>query len=242
MKTILICMMVLAAAAMPTAARAVTLDDAHAAFAAGKYQESTADYQVVLDQHGYSAPVLYDLGNSLYREGDFARAILAYKRALWLAPSDEDIVANLQAAQRQAGAVVEHAPGYAKVSGMLSVNGWAWVGCMAWTLLCASLLLRAVFPAQRALFSAAGLACVAVLPGAISAIVLSSGGLREAVVVDKNPAALISPFPAASPSALTPIPGETVRIEKGYNDFLLVADDAGRSGWMAKDQLEPVVK
>jgi hypothetical protein len=33
-----------------------------------------------------------------------------------------------------------------------------------------------------------------------------------------------------------------VKIEKAYNDFLLVADNAGHAGWMAKGQIEPVVR
>jgi tetratricopeptide (TPR) repeat protein len=241
MKKILFYLLAWAALTAPMAARAVTLDDAHAAFAAGKYAESTAGYQAVLDQQGYSAPVLFDLGNSLYREGKFPEAILAYKRALWLAPQDADIVANLQAAQRQAGLVVKKAPAYTKFTGLLSVNGWSWTGCLAWTLLCAALLVRAFWPAQRGVFSTVASACALVLIVAVGAIILSSGGLREAVVVDKNPAALISPFPAAQ-TLFTPIPGDTVRIEEGHNDYLLVADGQGRSGWMAKDQLVPVVR
>ncbi|HZZ57766.1 MAG TPA: hypothetical protein VFE31_08030, partial [Opitutaceae bacterium] len=93
------------------------------------------------------------------------------------------------------------------------------------------------------LFSAASWACALVLVGAIAAIAISSGGLREAVVVDKNPQALVSPFPGAGEQAgFTPAPGATVKIEKAYNDFLLVADDAGHAGWMAKGQIEPVVR
>jgi tetratricopeptide (TPR) repeat protein len=227
---------------MPMVARAATLDDAHAAFAAGKFHDSTAGYQSVLDANGYSAPVLFDLGNSQFREGNYPQAILAYKRALWLAPNDADVVANLQTAQKQSGALVEQTPRYAKVSGALSVNGWAWVGCAAWTLLCGCLFLRVFLPAQRALFSTAGFACGLVLVGVIAAIAVSSGGMREAVVVDKNPQALESPFPgAAEKPGFTPAPGETVKIEKAYNDFLLVSDGAGHTGWMAKGQIVPVV-
>jgi tetratricopeptide (TPR) repeat protein len=241
MKKFLIYLMAATMIAGPMVARAVTLDDANAAFAAGKYQDSTADYQAVLDQRGYSAAVLFDLGNSYYREGNFPEAILAYKRAQWLAPNDEDIVENLQAAQRQAGLSVGKTPRYTKITGVLSVDGWAWIGCIAWTLLCVSLLVRALLPTLRTLFSTMGFACAVVLPGAIGAIILSGDGLREAVVVDKNPAALISPFPAAQ-SVFTPIPGDTVRIEESHNDFLRVVDGAGHSGWMANSQLAPVVK
>jgi tetratricopeptide (TPR) repeat protein len=229
--------------ALPVAARAATLDDANAAFAAGKYAQSTAAYEDVLKANGYSAPVLFDLGNSYFRAGNYPQAILAYKRALWLAPNDEDIQANLRLAQQQAGTAVSQRSTLSEVAGALSVNGWAWTGCAAWTVLCACLLLRAVWPARGAWLTAGAVVCGCALAGVIAAIVLSSGGLREAVVVDKNPQALVSPFPGASQQpGFTPAPGSTVKIEKAYNDFLLVADDAGHAGWMAKAQVEPVVR
>jgi tetratricopeptide (TPR) repeat protein len=241
MKTLFLLMTVLMV--LPAAVRAASLDEANGAFAAGKFTESTAGYEEVLKANGYSAPVFFDLGNSYVREGNYPQAILAYKRALWLAPGDEDIKANLETAQKQAGVLVEKSPGYAVVTQALSVNGWAWLGCAAWTALCVCLLARAAWPARGALLATAAVLCGFVLVDAIVAIAVSSGGLREAVVVDKNPQALVSPFPGAGEEAnFTPAPGSTVKIEKAYNDFLLVADDAGRAGWMAKGQIEPVVR
>ena len=243
MKKMLVYLVALAAAAMPMVARAATLDDAHAAFAAGKFHDSTAGYQSVLDANGYSAPVLFDLGNSQFREGNYPQAILAYKRALWLAPNDNDIKANLETAQKQAGVPVEKAPGYTVATGVMSVNGWAWAGCAAWTLLCAGLLARAVWPARGGLLTAGAVLGAFVLVGAIAAIAATAGGLRDAVVVDKNPQALVSPFPGAGEQpGFAPAPGSTVKIEKAHNDFLRVTDNAGHAGWMAKNQLEPVVR
>jgi tetratricopeptide (TPR) repeat protein len=243
MKKILVYLAVAAALALPTMARAASLDDANGAFAAGQYAESTADYEAVLAANGYSAPVLFDLGNSYFREGNYPKAILAYKRAQWLAPNDEDIQANLRLAQQQAGAPVEQAPVYAKFTSALSVNGWAWTGCAAWTLLCVFLVLRAMWPARGGLLATGAVLCGFVLLDAIAAIALSSGGMRDAVVVDKSPQALVSPFPGAGEQpGFAPAPGSTVKIEKAYNDYLLVADDAGHTGWMAKGQIEPVVR
>ncbi len=228
---------------LPVAAQASSLDDANAAFAAGKYAESTAGYQAVVAASGYSAPVLFDLGNSYFREGNYPEAILAYKRAQWLAPDDADIVANLKLAQQQAGTAVEQAPAYAAFTSALSVNGWAWVGCAAWTLLCACLLLRAMWPARSGLLVTGAVLCAFVLVDAVAAIALSSGGMHEAVVVDKNPQALIAPYSGATAQAgFSPVPGATVKIEKAFNNFLLVADDAGHAGWMARNQVEPVVR
>jgi len=228
---------------LPIAARAASLDEANGAFAAGKFADATAAYQDVLKTNGYSAPVLFDLGNSYVRQGNYPQAILAYKRALWLAPNDEDILANLRTAQQQAGTAVEQRPALEKAAGAMSVNGWAWVGCAAWTLLCVCLFLRAVWPARSGWLAAGAVVCAFVLVDAIAAIAVASGGLRDAVVVDKNPQALESPFPGANEKAgFTPAPGATLKIEKAFHDYLLVGDNAGRTGWMAKGQIEPVVR
>jgi len=243
MKRILFYLIIAGALALPLVARAATLDEANAAFASGKYAQSSSAYESVLAASGYSAPVLYDLGNSYFREGKYPQAILAYKRALWLAPNDEDILANLKLAQQQAGAAVDHAPGLATVTGALSVNGWAWLGGAAWTLLCVCVLLRALWPARSGWLVTGAVLCGFVLVDAVAAIALSSGPMRDAVVLDKNPQALISPYAGASPQAgFSPVPGATVKMEKAYNGFLLVADGAGHAGWMASNQIEPVVK
>jgi hypothetical protein len=97
-----------------------------------------------------------------------------------------------------------------------------------------------VWPARRGLFIAAAGAFAVVLMAAVVAAALDSSDLSEAVVIDKNPQALISPFPAAQ-SVFTPVPGETVRMEKTYNDFVLVKDGAGHEGWIPKSQIAPVV-
>jgi tetratricopeptide (TPR) repeat protein len=220
--------------------RAATLDDAHRAFAAGNFQMSTQDYEAVLAQQGYSAPVLFDLGNSYYREGNLAQAILAYKRAQWLSPNDPDIAANLGLAEKKAGVAETESGWSGKISRFLSASGWAWLACGAWTLLCASLLARLAVSGLRPLIFASSLASVVVFLISIAATWISSRELREAVVVEKNASALISPFPAAQ-AVFSPAPGETVTVQKSYDDFLLVTDRSGRSGWIGKAQLSPII-
>ena len=177
--------------------QAATLDDANRAFADGKYHESTLAYQTLIAQNGFSAPVLFDLGNSLYRQGDLAQAILAYRRAQWLAPNDPDIAANLQAAQKKAGVAVSEPRWSDAIAHTLSASEWAWVGCAAWTLLCLSLLARVLLPQRRGLLSFVAVIDTVVLFAAIAGAVLASDGLNQAIVTDKNASALISPFPMA---------------------------------------------
>ena len=107
--------------------QAETLDDANRAFAAGHYHDSTVGYQAVLTQNGYSASVLFDLGNSHYREGSYAQAILAYQRAQWLAPADADIAANLRLAQQQAGLAVIEPHWYEKIGRVVTASELAWI-------------------------------------------------------------------------------------------------------------------
>jgi tetratricopeptide (TPR) repeat protein len=220
--------------------RAETLDDAHRAFADGQYHASTLGYQAVLAQKGYSAPVLFDLGNSYHREGDFARAILSYKRAQWLSPNDPDIAANLQTAQKKAGVAVVEPRGSDTFSHFLSASGWAWVGTGAWTLLCVSLFARTLLPQWRSLIFLWSFACALVLFTAIAAIIVSSPTLHQAIVIDKNASVLISPFPTAQ-TVFSPSPGETVTVQKAYDDFLLVTDSTGHSGWINKTQISLII-
>lgn len=240
MKTL--CILALAGAAFLCAGtvRAESLDDAHRAFAAGHFHESTLGYQAILAQQGYSAPVLFDLGNSFYREADYPNAILAYRRAQWLEPNDPDIAANLQLAQKQAGVAIMETGWPEKIGGILSASGWAWIGSAAWILLCAGLLARAVWPQKRGLLSLSNAAAGFVLAAAIAAAVISSDKLHEAVIIDKKALALISPFPAAQ-VVFSPAAGDTVTIEKAYDDFLLVKDAAGHTGWVNKTQATPIL-
>ena len=75
---------------------------AHAA-AGGDYRAAVRSYEQILDTEGFSAPVLFNLGNAWLRLGNPARAILDYERALVLSPHSAAIQANLAAAQQRAG-------------------------------------------------------------------------------------------------------------------------------------------
>ena len=48
---------------------------------------------------GESADIYYNLGNSYYKIGDIAKAILNYERALILKPANKDIRSNLEIAK-----------------------------------------------------------------------------------------------------------------------------------------------
>jgi tetratricopeptide (TPR) repeat protein len=213
-----------------------TLDEGNRAFATGHFPQSTAAFQAVLTQKGYSAPVLFDLGNSYARQSKLAEAILAYKRAFWLSPGDQDTAANLALAEQQAGLPATKTSWPEKIAHVLSANAWAWLVTASLTVLCAAVFAAAKFPERRASFRLIGIAAAVCLVAAIGAIILWSAQLHEAVVMDPNASALISPFPGAQ-AAFAPPPGETVAVRKSYGDFFLVQDAAGHAGWIAQSQV-----
>ncbi|MEZ5363744.1 MAG: hypothetical protein R2748_15720 [Bryobacterales bacterium] len=66
----------------------------------GLYQSAALRYERLLDEGGIrNAKLFYDLGNAYFRSGDFGRAILNYRRAQALAPSDSNVRQNLEAAR-----------------------------------------------------------------------------------------------------------------------------------------------
>lgn len=64
-----------------------------------RYAEAAAEYERIVDAGLESAPLYFNLGNAWFKAGDVGRAVLAYERALRLAPADPDVQANLRFAR-----------------------------------------------------------------------------------------------------------------------------------------------
>lgn len=71
------------------------LDEAVAAYDNGDYAHSIDLYDTVIKEKGESAPLLYNLGNAYVKAGDYGNAMLCYKRALNLDPSDKELKENI---------------------------------------------------------------------------------------------------------------------------------------------------
>ncbi|MDR3188386.1 MAG: tetratricopeptide repeat protein [Prevotellaceae bacterium] len=104
---------ILLAAALPMFACAqvdTAWQEANALYAEGKYDEASGAY-VQLEKSGKVNPALfYNAGNAFYKQGEIAKAILYYERALRLAPDDEDIRYNLELANLQTVDKIEPIP------------------------------------------------------------------------------------------------------------------------------------
>ncbi|HTL48620.1 MAG TPA: tetratricopeptide repeat protein [Verrucomicrobiae bacterium] len=98
-KALAVLAFVLGARALPAAAMAsddvMLFERANEAFRQNHFKEAADMYRKLQHQYPTAAVFSYDLGNSLFKDGDLGGAILAYERAKLKAPRDPDVRHNL---------------------------------------------------------------------------------------------------------------------------------------------------
>lgn len=191
-------------------------------------------------QTGYSAAALFNQGNTNAQHGRIGQAVVNYERARLLAPGDADINANLQWVRDHAGLSTPSAGWMDRVVSWASPNTLALLGWLGLILAGAGILsarfsLRLRTGACLAAFAGTGLMILSAM-SAISAW----QKCREAVVVSGDVAAKISPTTNGE-SCFKLRPGEIVSVAGRYNDFTLVKNSAGKSGWVAQGDITPIV-
>ena len=118
----------------------VTKAEGDSAYVKNDYASAIQIYEALLKE-GEAAEVYYNLGNSYYKAGDIAKAILNYERALLIQPGNADIRANLEIARAKTIDKVIPVPEVFFVSwtksliNCLSVDAWAKVGVVCFVLL-----------------------------------------------------------------------------------------------------------
>ena len=65
----------------------------------GQYEDVAVVYKQLLSEKGESAQLYYNLGNTYFKMNEIGASILNYERALLFAPSDKDILFNLELAR-----------------------------------------------------------------------------------------------------------------------------------------------
>jgi tetratricopeptide (TPR) repeat protein len=221
-----------------TASASPALDAANRSFAEAHYGDAATQYESLVRSEGYSAPLLFDLGNAYLRDDKPALAILSYERARLLAPRDAAIAANLAEARKAAGVADE--PSFAhRAAHVLTTNEWTWIAAVAVWLAIAAGAGAWLFPRRRAwLVRAASLGALAGAP-AIVALAASSHDLHAALVIRAAPV-LVSPFDGAQ-SSFSLRAGSDLELARVHDGYVLVRDRAGRSGWVERSAVAPLV-
>jgi tetratricopeptide (TPR) repeat protein len=215
-----------------------TLAAEHAA-AGGDYQLAVRNYAQVLHQQGFSAPVLFNLGNAQLRLGKPALAILDYERALVLAPRNAAIQANLAAAQQRAGLAPTPVGPWLAAARYFSFDTYAWAALGAIWVLCAALVVLCLNGTSRRFARPLILAAAVTLCVSADAAALCWSDLYRAVVV-QGPAVLhLAPATSAAVSS-TLREGEVLWLQDRYAGFSFVRTADGHVGWVSDDTAVPV--
>lgn len=95
-------------------------------------------YEMIL-RTGESADIYYNLGNSYYKIGDIAKAILNYERALILKPANKDIRSNLEIARAKTVDKVTNVPELFFITWLKSITNS--MGIQSWAIIAISFFL-----------------------------------------------------------------------------------------------------
>ena len=97
-------------------------------------------YTRALEENGRNADVYYNLGNSWYRQGDIAQAVLSYERALRVDPTMADARMNLNFVRSQLQDKPEDnnsflTRAHSGVVRSMTANSWAWTALIVFLVL-----------------------------------------------------------------------------------------------------------
>ncbi|MBG7608449.1 MAG: tetratricopeptide repeat protein [Verrucomicrobia bacterium] len=216
---------------------------ANAAYAAGKYSEAAKSYEEILKADGPHISVLRNVGSAYYQMGENGKAILAFERALVLTPRDPDLLANLKLAQDQV-AVYPVAEGSAWQSFLerYSTRAWSKIALVTAMLLPFAALAWCFRKGKErigiGMFAAANLTMLAL---AFAGLDARSGEYKRGIIIGKPATVRISPFEKADDRG-TLGEGREVTLGQETSGYFWVTADGGRQeGWVAADEVVPVV-
>jgi tetratricopeptide (TPR) repeat protein len=223
------------AATPPTQER---LQRAATAYSRGDYAAAITGYEALTEQ-GLSAALFYNLANSYAQAGQSGRAILNYERALRLAPSDADIRGNLELVRKEKGLFQEERSVQQRFVDLLGLNQWIVLLVASLVFLAQALLLPSALALKRSLRY--GLAGAALLFGGLAAVGVAGqyGNWQDGVVIASEARLRISPFDGAASVGMIQ-EGRLLRPGKRYNEYVLITDESGRSGWLKASFFEEI--
>lgn len=225
-------------------------DRANTAYLQADYRAAARAYEEILDRGFESAKLYYNLGNAYFKNDETGRAILNYRRALRLAPGDEDARYNLSVAESRTKDRIETIPEFFFKGWMRSLRHG--MSGNAWTVL--SLVLLALAFAAALLYLLAGRlslrkagfygmsVCIVLF---IAATLFASADRsetldrRDAVVMSSAVSVKSSPDRSAT-DLFVLHEGTVVRTGDSLSGWTEVTIADGKKGWLESRHIETI--
>lgn len=235
---------------LPLQLQATTKANADTEYRKGNYQQAIKDYQELLSE-GVSAELYYNLGNAYFRSENIPQAILAYERALKLAPGNSDVRFNLQFARSKSIDKINpesemfFITWYNAMVNSMGVDSWAKLGIIAVILaLCLCLVYLFVSSMTLKKIGFFGmLVCVVVFLAAMWFAVEQKGRLHqhdEAIIL--KPAIMVKKSPTSSErEAFMLHEGTKITItDRSLKNWYEIRVADGRTGWIDSKSVEEI--
>jgi hypothetical protein len=188
----------------------------------------------------YSAAQLYNLANSYARAGQPGLAVLNYERARLLAPGDPDIEANLHRVRNSSHLPSDSPTEFERTVTRAGPTALAWIGVLGLLLAGIALIAGRVSARRPWLRRAALMVGIAAAGLTVGNAAIFWPTLHAAVVISNAIPVRVSPVPMGDPAFVLP-EAETVRVTAEHDDFLLIRTRSGRTGWVSRANVVPVV-
>jgi len=195
--------------------------------------------------------VYYNLGNSYYKAGEIAKAVLNYERALLMKPGNSDIRANLEVARAKTIDKVEPVPEVFFVSwakaliNSMSVDAWATWGIVSFILFIIALYFF-IFSKQIILKKGGFISGIVFLIVVICSNLFASEqkerlvNRSEAIVM--NPSVTVRSTPSESGTSLFILhEGRKVSIkDNSMKEWKEIRLEDGKVGWVPASAIEVI--
>lgn len=207
-------------------------------------------YEMIL-RKGESADIYYNLGNSYYKVGDIAKAILNYERALILQPANGDVRSNLEIARGKAVDKVTDVPELffiiwlKAITNLMSIQSWAIIAISFFLLFIVStyfFLFSTKIVARKTFFSLALFFLVFCVIANISAAFRQRVRLNRMNAIITSPSVTIRSTPNDNGTSLFILhEGRKVIIkDDSMKDWKEIQLEDGNVGWVKKNDLEVI--
>jgi tetratricopeptide (TPR) repeat protein len=209
-------------------------------YAEGKFSDAAAGYEKILRTGEQSPALLFNYGNAEFKSGHLGKAIAAYRQAAQLAPRDAEIRANLAFVRNQVQGATARASRWQNWTGTLTLNEGAMLTAVMFWLTFALLIARQLRPALVPKLQTLTRVFLVVTVFSATMLGLQAANhfsARTAVVSVDNVTARSGPFDDAQ-SMFTVHDGAELSVLDRRDDWVQVADGAGKSGWLPAKQVE----
>ncbi len=215
-----------------TSGGAQSVDAGEAAYRAGDYATAARAFATAAEDPGVDRRVLYNLGNSLFRENDYAGALVAYERARLVMPRDAELLANIEVVRRKLElGTGEGEPFFAAVAGLrdrFTSDERLW-----WAVLANLIAAGCLVFGRRAVRWVGGLLLVPALAFAAESAVFGPARLPQAIVLAERLDVVAEPRDGME-AVLKLRQGVSVEFVGGSDGWASVRVD-GRQGYVKRD-------